>query len=184
MLTVVLKATRGDPQVKVPAPGLETGSHPKKQSASRAARADPPSRARNAPPDQPHSEHGGKPRHRAAATRARQQPAAPRRILRAARPPRRSGLEGRFTVGGQLLHSWLRPVRSSSGCLSMSVVPASFWHTTGTAYSPPPGPVRSPPPGPAPSAVHPHEDHDEQDEDRQGHPIVGCRAEAHRTDGN
>jgi len=30
MLTVVLKATRGDPQVKVPAPGLETGSHPKK----------------------------------------------------------------------------------------------------------------------------------------------------------
>ncbi len=30
MLTVVLKATRGDPQVKVPAPSLETGSHPKK----------------------------------------------------------------------------------------------------------------------------------------------------------
>src|SRR5262245_27920416 len=31
MLTVVLKATRGDPQVKVPAPGLETGSHPIKR---------------------------------------------------------------------------------------------------------------------------------------------------------
>ena len=30
MLTVVLKATGGDPQVKVPAPSLETGSHPKR----------------------------------------------------------------------------------------------------------------------------------------------------------
>jgi hypothetical protein len=29
MLTVVLKATRGNPQVKVPAPSLETGSYPK-----------------------------------------------------------------------------------------------------------------------------------------------------------
>ena len=45
MLTVVLKATRGDPQVKVPAPGLETGSYPQRSSASRAARANPPSRA-------------------------------------------------------------------------------------------------------------------------------------------
>src|ERR1700722_16532613 len=36
----------------------------------------------------------GNPCHRAAATPARQPPAAPRHIVRAARPPRRPGLEG------------------------------------------------------------------------------------------
>ena len=41
ILTVVLKATEGDPQGQVPAPGLITGSHPTERPASRAARAHP-----------------------------------------------------------------------------------------------------------------------------------------------
>ena len=68
-------------------------------------------------------------------------------------------------VGGQLLYSWSRPVRSSSGYLSMSVVPASFWHATGTAHSSPPGPMRSRPPGLASSAVDTHKNHDQQNDD-------------------
>src|SRR5215470_1883644 len=106
MLTVVLKATRGDPQVKVPAPGLETGSHPKKgrRHGQPAPIVTAPANLRR--PISPLGTARRKPRHGAAATRAKQQPAAPHRILRAARPPRRSGLEGRFTIGSQLLLSW------------------------------------------------------------------------------
>ena len=69
-----------------------------------------------------------------------------------------------FHVGGQLPHSWSgRSI--ASGCRSMSVVPASFWHAAGTAHSPPPGPVRARGPRPASSAVHTHEDHDQQNMD-------------------
>jgi len=86
--------------------GFSTGSHPTNSPASRAARAHPPSPARPARHGQPSGQGqaprtaaepagpgepgrkpapGRQPRHGAAATRARQPPAAPRQILRAAR---------------------------------------------------------------------------------------------------
>ena len=45
-------------------------------------------------------------------------------------------LQGRLTVSSQLLLSWSRPVRSSSGYRSMSLISASFWH--GLARGAPP----------------------------------------------
>lgn len=84
-------------------------------------------------------------------------------------------------VGGELLHSWSRPVRPSSGYRPMSVVSASFWHATGTARSPLPGVVSSQPPGLVSSAVHTCEDQrDQQNDDEQDQPSAGEAGEAMR----
>jgi hypothetical protein len=88
ILTVVLKATRGDPQVKVPAPGFCTGSHPKwnrrhGQPAPIVPALPAPQGAISQPGRQPH--------HTASATPASRQPAAPHQILGTPRPPRREG---------------------------------------------------------------------------------------------
>ena len=72
MLTVVLKATRGNPQVRSGA-SLETGSYPKD---SRRHGQPAPIVAGRAYPRRPISPPGRKPRHGAAATRARQRPAS------------------------------------------------------------------------------------------------------------
>ena len=53
MLTVVLKATRGNPQVKVPAPSLETGSYPKDSRRHGQPAPIVAGPAYPAPPDQP-----------------------------------------------------------------------------------------------------------------------------------
>jgi hypothetical protein len=53
MLTVVLKATRGNPQVKVPAPSLETGSYPKDSRRHGQPASIVAGPAYPAPPDQP-----------------------------------------------------------------------------------------------------------------------------------
>src|SRR5690349_12641972 len=53
MLTVVLKATRGNPQVKVPAPSLETGSYPKDSRRHGQPAPIVAGPASPAPPDQP-----------------------------------------------------------------------------------------------------------------------------------
>ena len=53
MLTVVLKATRGNPQVKVPAPSLETGSYPKDSRRHGQPAPILAGPAYPAPPDQP-----------------------------------------------------------------------------------------------------------------------------------
>ena len=46
-------------------------------------------------------------------------------------------LTSRCHQQGQLLVSWSRPPRSSSGYRSLSMVSVSFWHATGTVCSPP-----------------------------------------------
>jgi hypothetical protein len=104
MLTVVLKATRGDPQGQGPGARLRNGLVSQKGSASRAARpivAVPPGpRGQNSPHGHGPAANRTTKRQR---TRARQQPAAPHQILRAARPPRRSGLEDPATVSDTVL---------------------------------------------------------------------------------
>ena len=55
----------------------------------------------------------------------------------------------------------------------MSVVSASFWHVTGTVYSPPSGPAYGPPPGPVSPYIHTYEDqHDQQKDAEHKHPIA------------
>ena len=95
MLTVVLTGDKRRPSGQGPGARLRSGLASQRGSASRATRSHRRSPApRPRPPGQPSSPYtGNKPRHGAAATRAAQQPAPPHRILRAARPPRRSGLE-------------------------------------------------------------------------------------------
>jgi hypothetical protein len=78
MLTVVLTGDKRRPSGQGPGTRLRNGLASQRSSASRAARAHRRSPVRPAPPDQPApAEPGPKPRHRAAATRTSQQPAAP-----------------------------------------------------------------------------------------------------------
>ena len=76
---------------------------------------------------------------------------------------------------GQLLVSWSRPVRSSSGCRSLSMVSGSFWHATGTVCSPPSG-VASP-------SVHKYKaQHDDKNEAEHKHQAANAEAMTRRRD--
>ena len=80
-----------------------------------------------------------------------------------------------FHERGQLLVSWLRPVRSSSGCRSLSMVSGSFWHATGTVCSPPSG-VASP-------SVHKYKaQHDDKNEAEHKHQAANAEAMTRRRD--
>ena len=76
--------------------------------------------------------------------------------------------------GGQTFGS---PVRSSSGCRSMSVVSASLWHATGTVCSPPPVPVCSPSPGLVSPCVHTYEDQRDEHKNADHKPPIAREAD-------
>ena len=128
ILTVVLKATRGNPQVKVPAPSLETGSYPKDSRRHGQPAPIVAGPAYPAPPDQPSRPQtaprsGSDPRQTTTRSPApNSQGCATAAAIELRRP---------FHAGGQLLLSWWGPVSSSSGYRPMSMVSAPFWHTAG-----------------------------------------------------